>query len=126
MKKYVFIGLSGIAIVEFMVFILVGQYIGVLPIIFISVCTSIIGILLLKKQGIKIMNDIKLQLSRGQVPTDAVLDGICVIIGGILLLIPGYVTDVIGLVCLLPLTRGKVRDTIKGYIQHRVLSSYRR
>jgi UPF0716 protein FxsA len=125
MRKYIVATFITVSIIELTLFVLLSHYIGTLLTILLCLCTSMLGIFLVKKQGMKVMNDIKWQLHQGQMPGDAVLSGVCVMIGGILLMVPGYVTDMLGLLCIFPFTRKQINNIIKGYIQHRIFS-YRR
>ncbi|PHE40678.1 exlusion protein FxsA, partial [Bacillus pseudomycoides] len=68
------------------------------------VFTGVVGVYLAKRQGFKVLREIQSKLNRGEMPGEAVLDGIFVFVGGILLVLPGYVTDVLGFICVIPIT----------------------
>jgi UPF0716 protein FxsA len=87
----------------------VGQLIGTIPTILLVILTGVLGIHLARQQGFKTFRTAQEQIMRGEPPGEAILDGICILIGGILLFIPGLFTDVIGLVLLIPLTRKGVK-----------------
>ncbi|PLR81483.1 membrane protein FxsA [Bacillus canaveralius] len=90
---------------EIAVLMLSGQILGVWPTIFLILFTGVLGAYLAKKQGLQTIRRIQEQLRYGQLPGDALLDGGCVLIGGTLLLTPGFITDVAGLLLLAPPTR---------------------
>ncbi|SFB17325.1 MULTISPECIES: FxsA family protein [unclassified Bacillus (in: firmicutes)] len=90
---------------EMGILLLSGNTIGVWPTIAMIVLTGVIGSYLAKKQGIRTIRKAQEQLSYGQIPGDAVLDGICILIGGTLLLTPGFITDIVGILLLAPPTR---------------------
>ncbi len=69
------------------------------------ILTGYVGAKLAKSQGMNILREVQSSLSRGQVPQKAIAEGLLVLIGGILLLTPGYITDLIGLTFLFPYTR---------------------
>lgn len=82
---------------EIAAFILVGQAIGVLLTLLLIVATSVLGIFLVKKRGAKSFRDLQESVRQGQPPGDAMIDAVAVFIGGVLLVVPGFLTDVMGL-----------------------------
>jgi len=97
-----------IPIIEIYLLIQVGGYIGVLPTIALVVLTAVIGASLLRSQGMQTYLRFNQALSEGRVPTNEILEGVALLIGGALLLTPGFFTDLIGFFCLLPITRRPV------------------
>lgn len=91
--------------IEIYLFVVVGGTIGILPTILLVLLTAILGSILLQQQGIATLQRVQQALERGEVPTDALLEGLIIIIGGVLLLTPGFFTDFLGLLCLTPLSR---------------------
>src|SRR5690625_1566583 len=79
--------------IEIGVFIWTGGALGVLPVISLIILTGIVGAMLMKQQGIETWRKAQLAMYNREVPHKEILDGICIIAGGILLLTPGFVTD---------------------------------
>ncbi|MEZ5671944.1 MAG: FxsA family protein [Thiotrichaceae bacterium] len=104
-SHYLFVLFIVIPIIEIYLFIVVGSLIGVFPTIFLVILTAILGSILLQQQGIATLNRVHIELQQGQVPTEALLEGTVIIIGGALLLTPGFFTDFMGFLCLIPVTR---------------------
>jgi UPF0716 protein FxsA len=98
-----------VPILEIWVIIQVGQAIGALPTIALLVADSIFGAWLMRSQGRIVWRRFNEALAAGRVPAREVLDGALVIFGGALQLAPGFVTDVFGLLLVLPPTRAIVR-----------------
>jgi UPF0716 protein FxsA len=98
-----------VPIVEIYVIIQVGQAIGALWTIALLIADSIAGSLLMKSQGRAAWRRFQLAVAEGRVPAREVLDGVLVIFGGAFLLTPGFVTDIIGALLLLPPTRAVIR-----------------
>ena len=95
-----------VPIIEIAVFIEVGSQIGLLPTIGIVVLTAVIGTGLLRQQGLSVLFRIKENLQADRIPVRELFDGICLVIAGLLLLTPGFVTDAIGfLLFVAPLRR---------------------
>lgn len=90
---------------EIAVLILSGNIIGVWPTFLLIILTGIIGAWLAKKEGLQAIRLAQLQTQQGQLPNGVILDGICILIGGIFLLSPGFITDTIGFLLLIPQTR---------------------
>jgi UPF0716 protein FxsA len=101
-----------VPIAELALIIQVGQEIGVVWTIAILVADSILGSLLMRSQGRAAWRRFNVALQAGRPPAREVLDGVLVIFGGALLLTPGFVTDIFGLIFLLPPTRVAVRGLL--------------
>ncbi|WML47313.1 FxsA family protein [Neobacillus sp. PS3-34] len=82
-----------------------GKTIGVLPTILFILLTGVVGAYLAKSQGLRTLRRAQEELRHGQIPGEAVLDGVCILIGGTLLITPGFITDILGFLMLLPPTR---------------------
>jgi UPF0716 protein FxsA len=98
-----------VPIVEIYVIIQVGQAIGALWTIALLVADSILGSMLMRAQGRAAWRRFNAAIAESRVPAREVLDGVLVVFGGALLLTPGFVTDIFGLIFLLPPTRAIVR-----------------
>ena len=94
-----------VPIIEIYLLIEVGGMIGVLPTIALVVLTAVVGASLLKSQGSETYLRFNLALNEGRMPANEILEGVALLIGGALLLTPGFFTDAIGFICLLPFTR---------------------
>jgi UPF0716 protein FxsA len=111
-----------VPIVELYVILQVGQAIGVLPTIAILVADSVLGSVLMRSQGRAVWRRFNEALAAGRPPAREVLDGALVIFGGALLLTPGFVTDVTGVLLLLPPTRAVVRGVLVRRLGGRVVA----
>lgn len=104
-----------IPLIELIILVKVGSYIGLWPTILIVVLTGIVGASLARYQGFIIINKIRSDVSSGRVPARELIDGLLVLIGGIVLLTPGFITDICGFFLLIPFTR----NLIKGFVRSR-------
>jgi len=102
---------------EIALFILSGKLIGVWSTVALIVLTGMMGVWLAKRQGLAVMEEAKRELFDGRLPSGAILDGICVFIGGVLLLTPGFLTDAVGVFLLLPSTRSIVKPYIARWLK---------
>ena len=87
---------------EMSAFIYIGSEIGGLSTLLGVFVTAIFGITLLKRQGLSVLSQIQADLAKGRAPVTSIADSISMVVGGVLMLIPGYVTDAIGLFLFLP------------------------
>src|SRR5436190_22472303 len=101
-----------IPILELAVIIQIGQAIGVLPTIALLIADSVLGAALMRSQGRAAWLRFNAALAEGRVPGREVMDGALVIFGGALLLTPGFLSDLLGLILLLPPTRAVVRSIL--------------
>ena len=117
----IFFGLYGW--IEFEAFILVGNLVGGLVTFLGIFITAFIGMALMKQQGASILRRWQTNLSRGEVSTSALASGVSLILGAILMLLPGYVTDLAGLLCFTPGLRGFIGQLILSRLGTTVLTS---
>ncbi len=101
-----------VPVAELGVLLFSGQTIGVWPTLILLIVTGLLGSYLAKKQGINTIRKVQEQIQFGRVPGNEILDGLCVLFGGILLLSPGFLTDILGLILLLPFTRTLIKPFI--------------
>src|SRR5919106_4275331 len=94
-----------VPLVELYVILKVGDAIGAVPTILLLAADSVLGSLLLRAQGRSVWRRFKEALATGRVPHREVMDGVLVIFGGAFLITPGFLTDVVGLIVLIPPTR---------------------
>ena len=110
---FFFIIFISVPLIEIFLFIKVGEIIGSLQTILLVVLTAIIGSILIKREGIKALNRFK--LSRINEPNDiikAVGDGLFIFVSGVLLLTPGFATDILGFILFLKLFRNIILKII--------------
>jgi UPF0716 protein FxsA len=112
-----------VPIAELYVLIQIGQAIGVLPTIAILILDSILGAALMRQQGRAAWLRFNRALAEGRVPGREVIDGVLVIFGGALLLTPGFLSDILGLVLLLPPTRAVIRGMLVRRFGSRLVAS---
>jgi len=112
-----------VPIAELFVIIQVGEAIGVLPTIALLIADSILGSVLMKAQGRTAWRRFNAAVAEGRIPHREVLDGALVIFGGALLLTPGFISDILGILLLLPPTRALVRALVARRILPRLVVS---
>lgn len=101
-----------VPILELYVILQIGQAIGVLPTVALLILDSVLGSVLMRTQGRAVWRRFNQALAEHRLPHREVTDGVLVILGGALLLAPGFVTDVFGALLLLPPTRAVIRGLL--------------
>ncbi len=94
-----------VPLIEVLILIQLGSLFGFWPTIFVVVGTGIVGAYLAKLYGLTIWYKIQEDLAAGRMPADKLIDGLLVLVGGVVLLTPGLLTDVLGILLLIPITR---------------------
>jgi UPF0716 protein FxsA len=112
-----------VPIAELYVLIQIGSAIGILPTIALLILDSVLGAALMRSQGRAAWMRFNRALAEGRVPGREVMDGALVIFGGALLLTPGFLSDFLGLILLLPPTRAIVRTVLVRRFAGRVMTS---
>ncbi len=109
-----------VPVTELYILIEVGKKIGSLTTIGIIILTGIIGAYLVKGQGFMILKKIQNDLNEGIMPGDSLIQGAIILAGGILLLTPGFVTDIIGFIFLIPVSRNIVKKYLLKWLKGKI------
>ncbi len=94
-----------VPLLELYILIKIGGYLGALQTVALVVLAALLGIVLVRLEGLRTLQKIRQSLSQGIVPAEEMVDGVLIFVGGILLIIPGVLTDLFALVLLIPYTR---------------------
>jgi UPF0716 protein FxsA len=94
-----------VPLLELYILIKIGGYIGAFQTVALVVFTALLGIVLARFEGLRKLHQIRQSLSQGIVPAEEMVDGVLIFVGGILLIIPGVLSDLFALVLLIPYTR---------------------
>lgn len=105
---------------EIAALIRVGSWIGIFPTLLIIIATGILGAYLAKSQGIQAYQKVRTQMGVQQAPSDIIIDGLCILIGGVLLLTPGFITDITGFLLLIPFTRNRFKPFVHNWIRKKM------
>jgi UPF0716 protein FxsA len=117
MLGYLILLFTAVPIIELALLIKVGQYIGVGYTLGVVVITGVVGAYLAKLQGLLTLRRIQDDINQGKMPADRLFDGVLILCSGILLLTPGFITDLIGLMGLIPFTRNLFKQWLKRKIK---------
>ena len=105
MAKWILAAIIFMPAVEILGFSFVAEEVGGMNTLLLTLLTSVIGIAMMRFEGRKTMEDARLQMNSGIVPGKSMADSLCIFFGGVLLILPGFVTDIIGFTMVFPLTR---------------------
>lgn len=106
--------------VELALLIQIGDWIGLGPTLLLVITTGLVGGFLARRQGLRAWLAIQHELRDGRVPAGALVDGLLILIGGILLLTPGVLTDLFGLSLLIPLSRKAIKRSLRRRFERAV------
>ena len=109
-----------VPVIEIYLLIKVGSLIGGIPTVAILLLISFLGAYLVRSQGFRIITQVREELARGRLPAAQLLDGALVLVGGILLMTPGFFTDFLGIFFLIPATRRLIKLWIGLWLQARL------
>ena len=105
---------------EIYLLLLVGGIIGALPTIFLVVFTAALGAWLLRQQGFATFRRFQENLAQGVIPAYEMIEGPLILVGGALLLTPGFIADIVGFACLIPSLRKKIAQYV---IEHHLIQA---
>jgi UPF0716 protein FxsA len=109
-------------VVEIFVLIQIGQVIGAWWTILLLIADGILGSWLMKREGTRALRALEQALDARRMPARELADGALILVGGTLLLTPGFVSDIAGLICVLPFTRPLVRGALVRFLTRRFLA----
>lgn len=111
-----------VPIVELYVLIEIGSMIGTLPTIILIFLTGIAGAYLARMQGFSLLNRIQNEMNQGRMPRSELVDGAMILVGGVLLLTPGFCTDLLGFSLLIPVTRNIYKGWLVQWLEKKLAS----
>ncbi|MCS1351612.1 FxsA family protein [Mechercharimyces sp. CAU 1602] len=120
MLRWLILLLIAIPALEIWGLISVGRWLGAVPTVLMVVVTGVVGGYLARNEGMKTWQLANHRMKRGKLPGDEILDGISILSGGLLLLTPGFFTDFIGFLLLVPYTRAIVKLGMKKWLIKRM------
>ena len=114
MARTIFLVFLLVPLVEIAFFVLIGQAVGLLPTLAGVLVTALIGALVLRVQGLSLIAEIRATMGQGQLPARALAEAMMVGIAGLLLLLPGYFSDLLGILLLIPPLRAALYAFLKS------------
>ena len=106
-----------IPVIELSLLIELGSYIGILNTVIIVILTAIIGAYMVRTEGMGVMFRIQKNMQDGIFPGEELISGAMILVAGALLLTPGFFTDVIGFLMVIPVSRKYISNLIRKYIE---------
>lgn len=113
-----------VPVAELWLILQVGSMIGVAPTIALLLIDSLVGSWLLRTQGRSVWSDFRRTSDAGKIPTTQAVDGFFVVMGGTLLLLPGFLSDFVGLAMILPPSRKLLRGRLIAFVSERAKISF--
>ena len=107
--------------VELYLLLKIGNWMGAAETIFFLVATGLLGSFLAKREGLNVLRQLAVDLGKGIPPADRLMEGVLVVVGGVLLVTPGVLTDVVGYALLFPLTRRAIAPVARRWLTKRFL-----
>jgi UPF0716 protein FxsA len=111
-----------VPLIELTLLVRIGGVIGLANTILIVVLTGIVGTALARHQGMSVWRRFNARIANGEMPGSEIIDGLIILVCGALLMTPGVLTDIIGLLGLIPLSRGPIRKLISAYVGRQTVS----
>ena len=115
----VFLAFLAVPLIEVALFVLVGGEIGVLATVGLILATAVIGTALVRRQGMATLTAAEAAMAQGEPPVRQMLDGVCLLVGAVLLLTPGFLTDAVGLFLLVPAGRALLGQRVWRSLERR-------
>lgn len=109
-----------IPLLELYLLILLGNVIGFWPTVGIVLVTGMLGAWLAKREGLRVFRKWQSALAEGRMPEEGVLGGLLVLVGGVFLVAPGVMTDVCGLLLLIPPTRRAIANVVRAHFEQKI------
>ncbi|TLU67083.1 FxsA family protein [Thalassotalea litorea] len=116
MFRVLFLLFIAVPVVEIMLLINVGGMLGALPTICLVIITAWLGATLVKQQGMSTMQSMQAKMANGQMPSDEIIASVLLLVAGVTLLTPGFLTDGLGLLLLWPVSRQWLVNKLKPHI----------
>ena len=112
-----------IPLVELYLLLQIGSVFGVLNTILLVIITGILGAYLAQQEGLRTLERIRALMSRGEMPSEPLIDALLILVAGFVLVTPGILTDMLGFLMLIPATRAPIRKWIRGRLERKFSDS---
>lgn len=106
--------------VELALLIKVGTLMGAMNTVLLVLATALLGAYLVKLEGLNVFYRFQRNLNEGIFPAEEIFDGVLLLIAGAVLITPGFVTDILGLLLVFPLSRGLIKKLIRRYMERKM------
>ena len=120
MARYLFLAFTVVPLIELYLLLNLGRNVGVLPTVAFVLGTGLLGALLARHEGVRFLRDWQTSMAQGRLPEEGILSGALVLVGGALLIAPGVLTDVTGMLLLIPPTRRWVAGRLRRVMERRM------
>ncbi|MBI5544762.1 MAG: FxsA family protein, partial [Deltaproteobacteria bacterium] len=118
--KLLILGFAILPVVEACLLVGIGRRVGLWPAVSLVVLSGMAGALLAKREGLRVLQDYQRTLAAGRIPEEGMLGAALVVMGGVLLVVPGILTDLAGLLLLVPPTRRLIAKAIRSQLGRRL------
>jgi UPF0716 protein FxsA len=118
--KYLFLAFTVVPLLELYLLIGIGRQAGVLPTLGMVLVSGVLGAWLAKREGRRVLRSWRAATSQGRLPEDGILSGALVLVGGVLLVTPGVLTDVVGFLLLIPPTRRFIAARLRRVLESKM------
>ena len=109
-----------IPVIEVFVLLDAAEYIGLWPTVLLVIATGAAGAYLAKSQGIEILQKIQAATNQGELPAQELIDGVFILAGGLVLLTPGFLTDLVGFIFLVPWSRAPLKRYLVSWFRNKI------
>jgi len=123
LRPLLVVAFIGVPLLEIFVLVQIGQVIGAWWTILLLILASVIGAWLVRREGARAWRALTTALQTGRMPHRELADGALILVGGTLMLTPGFATDAVGVLLILPVTRPLARRVLAQAVARRLLAS---
>jgi UPF0716 protein FxsA len=106
--------------IELFLLVEIGQRVGTLPTIGLVIFTGLLGAFLARREGLQVLSRLRAELAAGQLPADSIFDGVIILVASVLLITPGVLTDIVALLCLIPVTRRLIKSAVWTHLERMI------
>jgi UPF0716 protein FxsA len=112
-----FLVFTSVSLLEIFVLVKVGSFLGAWPTVMLVIITALVGSALVRSQGLQLLQQLQQRLAQGEMPGQQLIEGVMLLVTGVLLVTPGFVTDLCGLLLLQPKIRGSIAKTVLANVK---------
>ncbi|MCK5655466.1 MAG: membrane protein FxsA [Candidatus Aureabacteria bacterium] len=105
---------------ELYLLIKIGSLIGAFNTVLIIVFTGVLGAYMAKLEGLRVWYEFNKNVGKGVMPAEQIIDGVMVFTGGVLLITPGFITDISGFLLIIPLTRDQIKRLLRKWVKSKI------